>query len=93
MNIIVAEKLHSLINVLESVDSLDDIQKMHIYNIHPLQGDREGQYALDLGRRLGFRLIIIPLNQDGGEWKEKDINAIYKATKIVLAWEVSNHYE
>lgn len=93
LNVLVAEKLHSLINLLESVESLEDIHKMHIYNLHPLHGDREGQYALDLGRRLGFRLIIIPLNQEGKEWEERDINVIYKSTKIVLVWEVSNHYE
>ena len=23
----------------------------------------------------------------------KDINVIYKATEIIIAWEVSNHYE
>lgn len=74
-------------------DNLYDIHKMRIYNLHPLQGDREGQYAFDLGRRLGFRLTIIPLDEQGKEWKEKDINTIYKATKIILAWEVSNHYE
>ena len=56
----VADKLHSLIDVLESADNLWDINQMRIYNHHPLHGDREGQYALDLGRRLGFRLIIIP---------------------------------
>ena len=93
LNVLVAEKLHSLINLLESVESLEDIHKMHIYNLHLLHGDREGQYALDLGRRLGFRLIIIPLNQEGKEWEERDINVIYKSTKIVLVWEVSNHYE
>lgn len=93
LNVLVAEKLHSLINLLESVESLEDIHKMHIYNLHLLHGDREGQYALDLGRRLGFRLIIIPLNQEGKEWEERNINVIYKSTKIVLVWEVSNHYE
>lgn len=93
LNVEVAEKLHSLIGVLESADNLWDINQMRIYNLHPLHGDREGQYALDLGRRLGFRLVIIPLDENGNELDEKDINIVYRATKIVIAWEVTNHYE
>ena len=93
MNVEVAERLHSLINVLESVENLYDIHQMRIYNLHPLCGDREVQYALDLGRRLGYRLVIKPLDENGKVWNEKDINIIYKATKIIIAWEVTNHYE
>ncbi|MDQ2086922.1 hypothetical protein RBH29_10835 [Herbivorax sp. ANBcel31] len=79
--------------MLENAVTLSDIKQLQIYNLHPLSGDREGQYALDLGRKLGFRLIIIPLNDNCEEWDEKDINKIYKSTKITLIWEVSNHYE
>ena len=93
LNVEVAEKLHSLINMLESVENLYDIHQMRSYNLHPLCGDREGQYALDLGRRLGYRLVIKPLDENGKVWNEKDINIIYKATKIIIAWEVTNHYE
>lgn len=50
-------------------------------------------FALDLGRRLGYRLIIIPLDEDENTWNESDINIIYKSTKVTLIWEVSNHYE
>lgn len=89
----VAEKLHALIAVLESADNLCDINQMRIYNLHPLHGAREGQYALDLGRKLGFRLVIIPLDENGEKWNEKDINYVYRTTKIVIAWEVTNHYE
>lgn len=90
----VAEKLHALINLMESSANLQDIAEMQIYHLHPLQGKRENQYALDIaGRRSGYRLIIIPLDADGNKWKEKDINIIYKCTEVVIAWEVSNHYE
>ena len=91
---IVAEKLHALINLIESADNLKDIDEMQIYHLHPLQGKREGQYALDVaGRKAGYRLIIIPLDADGNEWKEKDVNVVYKSTEVIIAWEVSNHYE
>ena len=67
---------------------------MCIYNLHPLRGDRDGQYALDVaGRRSGYRLIIIPVDPDGNEWHEKDIHTVYKATEVIIAWEVSKHYE
>ena len=90
----VAEKLHALINLIESADNLKDIDELQIYHLHSLQGKREGQYALDVaGRRAGYRLVIIPLDADGNEWKEKDVNVVYKATEVIIAWEVSNHYE
>lgn len=67
---------------------------MQIYHLHPLQGQRKGQYALDIaGRRAGYRLIIIPLDANGNEWKESDVSIIYTSTEIIIAWEVSNHYE
>ena len=57
----VAEKLHALINLIESSANLQDIAEMQIYHLHPLQGKREGQYALDIaGRREGYRLISFP---------------------------------
>ncbi|MBR5290943.1 MAG: hypothetical protein IKU28_08150 [Erysipelotrichaceae bacterium] len=90
----IAEGLHSLINILENADNLRDIFKMSIYYLHPLQGKRKGQYALDIaGRRAGYRLIIIPLDPDGNPWKEKDVNIVYKSTQVILAWEVTNHYD
>lgn len=91
---VVAVKLHALINLLESSENLRDIAEMQIYHLHPLHGKRDGQYALDVaGRRAGYRLIIIPIDGDGNEWKEKDVEVVYKSTEIIIAWEVSNHYE
>lgn len=90
----IAEKLHAIINLLESSVNLQDIAEFQIYHLHPLHGNREGLHALDVGgRRSGYRLIIIPLDAAGNEWKEKDINVVYRATEVIVAWEVSNHYE
>lgn len=90
----VAEKLHALVNLIKSSVNLKDIAELQIYHLHPLQGTREGQYALDIaGRRSGYRLVIIPLDADGNEWEEKDVNVVYQSTEIIIAWEVSNHYE
>lgn len=91
---VVAEKLFALINLIESSENLQDIAEMRIYYLHPLQGKRGSQYALDIaGRKSGYRLIIIPLDSRGNEWDEKDINIVYKSTKTIIAWEVSDHYE
>ena len=69
------------------------IIEVQIYKLHALSGERKGQYAMDLGRKLGFRLIIYPLDEQGHKYNETDIIKLYNSTKIVLIWEVSNHYE
>ena len=94
MVINIQKKEGALINLIESADNLKDIDELQIYHLHPLHGQREGQYALDVaGRKAGYRLVIIPLDADGNEWKEKDVNIVYKATEVIIACEVSNHYE
>jgi len=73
--------------------NLNDVAVIPTYHLHPLEGKRKGQFALDLGRRLGGRLIIIPLDDEGNRWDTNDINIIYKSTYAILVWEVTNHYE
>jgi proteic killer suppression protein len=93
MGSIVADKLHSLINFLESANNLTDVKNVPIYHLHPLKGDRKGQFAIDIGRKLGWRLIIVPEDNEGNEWNITDINMVYELTSIILVWEVSKHYE
>lgn len=94
MPVNIAEKLHALINLIESAENLQDIAEMQSCHLHSLQGNREGQHALDIaGRKSGYRLIIVPLDKNGNAWKVKDVNVVYRATEIIVAWEVSNHYE
>lgn len=93
MNEKVAIKLHSLINIIENASNLYDINSLRIYNLHPLKGDMKGKFALDLGRKEGFRLVITPLDSNYKEMNENDINVLYKSTKIIIVMEVSNHYE
>ena len=69
-----AEKLFALINLLENSECLHDIDAMRIYHLHPLSGDRKGEFALDLGRKLGYRLIVIPLEDNGEEWRRMEGN-------------------
>lgn len=89
----VAEKLQSTINFIKNAANLMDIKKMPSFHLHALKGDRSGTYGIDLGRRLGFRLIIKPSNEDGRLEGITDENEIFKSTTIILALEVTNHYE
>lgn len=94
LNEIVATKLLSTINFLESAKNLRDVANMPSFKLHPLVGDRKETYAIDLGRRLGYRLIIKPLDDEGNELKDySDINKIYDCTNVIIILEVSNHYE
>ena len=69
-----AEKLLALINLLESALTLQDIAVLSIYHLHPLTGSRKGQHALGIaGRRAGYRLVVIPLDENGDEFAEADV--------------------
>ena len=94
LNVDVAEKLHALRNFIDNATNLYDLAVIPSYHLHDLEGHRKGQFALDLGRKLGWRLIVIPLDDNGEPQKSiVDLVTLYKSTKAVLAWEVSNHYE
>ena len=94
LNVKVAEKLHALVGILQSAETLYDLSGLSAYRLHRLQGNMDGKFALDIaGRRSGYRLIVIPLDSNGKEWNSNDKNDIYRMTEIVLIWEVSNHYE
>jgi len=75
---------------LENAKTLEDINNLRIYHLHSLQGKRKGQYALDLGRKLGFRLIIIPVDDNN---KPISVSNEVLCAKAVLVLEVTNHYE
>ena len=89
----VAEKLASHINYIKQADCFSDIINYPPFHFHKLHGDRKDEYALDVGRKLGYRIIIDPLDENEKSLKkEKDINIIKNCTKIVLVVEVTNHY-
>ncbi len=92
-NKLVAVKLHSIINFIENADSLMDVKSIPNYRLHSLKGDRKGEYAVDLGKKLGFRLIIVPLDPNSERWDTTDETTIYNSTSIIIAMEVTNHYE
>ena len=89
----VSEKLFATIEFIQNAVNLQDIIENPSFHFHKLLGKRKGEYAIDLGRKLGFRLIIIPLDTIGNQYN-KPINT-NNAIEIVSisVEEVSNHYE
>jgi proteic killer suppression protein len=90
---IVAEKLMMAIEFMESAENLKDIQVMPQYNLHLLKGKRKDQYAMDLGRRLGFRIILVPLDKNGKHVKNSDESKLMVESVNVKIEEVGMHYE
>ena len=89
----VAEKLMSHINYIEQATCFADIMNFPPFKFHKLKGDRKNEFSLDVGRKLGYRIIIDPLDEQNNSLKkEKDINTIKNCTKIILVVEVTNHY-
>lgn len=93
LNAEVAEALHALMNFIQNANDIQDIASIRRYNFHPLIGNRKGQYALDLGRKLGWRLIVKPLDDDGRNIDASDERFYKDSALVILVWEVSKHYE
>lgn len=89
----VAIKLGMTLEFINASETLRDVKNTPMFRLHDLKHDRKGQFAIDLGKKLGYRLILIPLKNDEEQWDSSDINEIYNSTNIILLLEVTNHYE
>ncbi|MCY7007596.1 addiction module toxin RelE [Fusobacterium simiae] len=87
-NKVIAEKLMFSIEFLKNSNSLKDVADYHNFRLHELKYDRKGQFAIDLGKTTGYRLIIEPITVN----KENETIS-YESINIVEIMEVSNHYE
>lgn len=90
---IVADKLRMAINYLEAAVNLGDVQAMPQYRLHLLKGNRKDEYAMDLGRKLGYRIILTPLDHKGIKVINPDESKTMIESVKVRVEEVSNHYE
>lgn len=90
---LVAEKLIAAINFIESASTLNDVACFPTYHLHQLSGDKKDLFAMDLGRKLGFRLIIKPDPPLNREEDKLDFNSKCSVVKCIIVLEVSNHYE
>ncbi len=87
----VATKLIAVINLLESAYNLKDILAFTQYRLHLLKGKYDGLFSMRLGSTTGFRLIIMPLDEN--ENIVKNSTNVYTITVNVEIVEVSKHYE
>ena len=87
-NKIIAEKLIFSIEFLKNSNSLKDVVDYRNFRFHELKYSRKGQFAIDLGKTTGYRLIIEPITVN----KENEIIS-YESINIIEIMEVSNHYE
>jgi len=85
---IIAEKLIFSIEFLKNSNSLKDVADYQNFRLHELKYGRKGQFAIDLGKTTGYRLIIEPITVN----KKNEIIS-YESINIVEIMEVSNHYE
>lgn len=90
---LVAEKLFAALNFIESASTLNDVACFPTYHLHQLSGDKKDLFAMDLGRKLGFRLIIKPDPPLNREEDKLDFNSKCSVVKCIIVLEVSNHYE
>ncbi len=88
----VATRLINVIRFMKDSSNLNDLLALKQYHLHQLKGDRYGEYSIYLGKTTGFRLIIIPLDENEKIIPPNDIN-IYAKSVCVKIEEISKHYE
>lgn len=88
----VKEKLCSIENAFERATSLQDIVQMPQYHFHQMKGKRKHEWSIYVGNT-GYRVTLIPCDDEENEIISGDILAQCKMIKIVKVTEVSNHYE
>ena len=79
-------------NFILNAESLMDVANYPPFHFEHLKGDRKDEWSIRLGNT-GYRVTMIPCDNDGNEITEGDILAQCKMIKIVKVTEVSNHYE
>ena len=89
----VAEKLISAINYIESAESLIDVRNYPPFHFHQLKFDKKEYCSIYLGKKLGYRLLVIPLLNGKPATSEEIFSSTAIEIKIVKIEEVSNHYE
>lgn len=88
----VSIKLFSLINLLSNSKNLMDILAFPQYHLHKLKGNKDGIYSMYLGRKTGFRMEIIPLDDNEQEILNYEMN-IYAIAVCLRVERISKHYE
>ena len=88
----VRKKLEAAENYMINADSLIDVANYPPFHFERLRGNRKDEWSIRLGNT-GYRVTMIPCDENENEILEGDILANCKMIKIVKVTEVSNHYE
>ena len=88
----VKKKLIAAENFIENSASLQDIAGYPPFHFEKLKGNRKDEWSIRLGNT-GYRVTMIPCDDDDKPLTGGDILANCRIIKIVLVTEVSNHYE
>lgn len=88
----VSTKLKQAENFIQQATSLRDVAAYPPFRFHLLKGNRKGEWGIYLGNT-GYRITLIPCDDDGNELIGGDILSKATTIKIILVTEVSNHYE
>lgn len=88
----VKKKLEAAENFIMNSNSLLDIANYPPFRFERLQGNKKDEWSIRLGNT-GYRVTMIPCNENGNEIVEGDIMKQCKMIRIVKVTEVSNHYE
>lgn len=87
----VTQKLVAAENFFIQAESLQDIVSYPPFHFHSLKGDRKDEWSVYLGNT-GYRVTLIPCDDDGYSITSGDIIAKCKAIKVIMITEVSKHY-
>ena len=88
----VKKKLMAAENYIKSFNSFWDIAMYQPFKLERLQGNRKAEWSIRLGNT-GYRVTMIPCDDNENELIGGDIMAESRSIKIVEVTEVSNHYE
>ena len=88
----VKKKLEAAENYILNADSLMDIANFLPFHFEHLKGNRKEEWSIRLGNT-GYRVTMIPCDDNENEIIGGDILAQCKTIKIVKIKKVSNHYE
>lgn len=76
-----------------NASSLQDIANYMPFHFERLKGNRKAEWSIRLGGNTGYRVTLIPCDENEQTINNGDILSQCKVIKVVLVTEVSNHYE
>lgn len=58
----IAEKIHFRVSQIRAIDNVEDLVQYRVGRCHSLEGNREGEYAMDLVHP--YRLVFVKIEEE-----------------------------